>query len=580
MAHEKFYLVKNGKSVCRFVYSEYPYPFDVYKDVTPPEPVKNISSRLFIYLNKTLLSGIYNTTGAWPSLIPEDRAGEFCGNKVYVGRCFTTDLSGLGDANAYQYAIVHSGNTVTTLAHTYGGYYAAAEKIHACVRYSEDQKDAWLAEEVFGIFDHDLPPLRHAFPKFTVSFYGSPYNRASLEDEKTFRGIVEFGTDEVPLHANWHDADAVAGLRTLIKRFYAEGITTRLYGAAHPGDCDPLEHPERAEEYENEIRGLVETFGDLEGISQWGYWDEPEAWHFNLCSFARTCFRRYDPKKRPVYINLGPRAHSFGVQTFYSEFSRLVHPDYYCFDRYPFFMTEKGAEMTDLYFYSNFELQRAFAIDDGVDHGAILAAIKVGADPARSDITPHFMRWQTNLLAAYGCRYIEYYVYYYAHEYSILDKNNDPTWRWELCRETTEYLKAVFSLLDDHRLDAVFHLPKPDGTYDLDVIPYYGWRGIGEVTGYDAILSFYDAGILVVTDKHADPFDGGEHEILLTGFAGTEWFDPEKREFVPIGDCPETEKTAEGLKIHLTLASQYIFRQTDYLGEINIKETLEKTGTN
>ena len=560
MSDKKFYLVKDGRSACSFVYSEYPYPYDVYRDVTPPEPVKNISSRLFIYLNKTLLNGICQETGVWPPLVTEDEAKDLTGNKVYVGRCFTTDLSGLGEANAYQYVIVRHGNTAVTLAHTYGGYRAAAEKIHACVRYSGDKKDAWLDEEAFGTFSRDLPPVRHAFPQFTISFYGSPYNRAPREDEKTFRVIVDFGTDEVPLNANWHDPEDTAKLRRLIERFYAEGITTRLYGAAHPGDCDPLEHPEKAEEYEQEIRGLVETFGDLEGISQWGYWDEPEAWHFNLCSFARTCFRKYDPKKRPVYINLGPRAHSFGVQTFYSEFSRLVHPDYYCFDRYPFFMTEKGAEMTDLYFYSNFELQRAFAVDDGVDHGAILAGIKVGADPARSDITPHFMRWQTNLLAAYGCRYIEYYVYYHVHDYTILGENNEPTWRWDLCRETTGYLKSVFSLLDDHCLEAVFHLPKPDGTYDLDVIPYYGWRGLGNIAGCDAILSFYDEGILVVTDKRADVFDGGDHDLLIPGFAGTEWFDPEQRKFIPICDCPAAEMTEEGFRLHLTLASQYIFR--------------------
>jgi hypothetical protein len=223
-------------------------------------------------------------------------------------------------------------------------------------------------------------------------------------------------------------------------------------------------------------------------------------------------------------------------------------------------MTEKGAEMTDRYFYSNFELQRAFAVDDGVDHGAILAAIKVGADPARSDITPHFMRWQTNLLAAYGCRYIEYYVYYHVHDYTILGENNAPTWRWDLCRETTKYLKSVFSLLDDHRLEAVFHLPKPDGTYDLDVIPYYGWRGLGDIAGCDAILSFYDEGILVVTDKRADEFDGGEHDLLIPGFTGTEWYDPEQRKFISIGDCPAAEMTEEGFRLHLTPASQYIFR--------------------
>ena len=63
-----------------------------------------------------------------------------------------------------------------------------------------------------------------------------------------------------------------------------------------------------------------------------------------------------------------------------------------------------------------------------------------------------------------------------------------------------------------------------------------------------------------MTDKRADEFDGGGHDILLTGFEPSEWFDPDKRSLVPIGECPAAEVSEEGLKLHLEPASQYIFR--------------------
>jgi len=559
MADNRFYIIKDLKPACTFIYSGEPYSTGVYKEPVYPNPVKNVPDSQYEMMCHMFFV-INDDIHAFPKDALE--GSEIAGPKVYIGRSFIDiDYSLMGEMTSYQYAIKYDGENLFSLAHTNGGYTEAVKKIVNSVKYSEDKKDAWIPlDEVVGVYDRDLKEMKHAFDKFTISYYGSPYKDAPLDDEKTFRGIVDFGTDEAAIRCKTiDDAEYVNDMRALIERLYANGVKTRLYGYDKPS-YDPLVDTKQAEEDEAWIKKFIEIFGDLEGISIWGFADEPGTSAFNYCAFIKNCFNKYDSKKRPVYINLGPRAHSFGVKTFYEEFSKRVRPDYYTYDRYPFFMTERGAEMTDPYFYSNFELQRGFAIDDSIDHGVILGAIKVGADPLRSDITPYFMRWQTNLLAAYGARYIEYYVYYYAHDFSILDSNNEPTWRWNLCVETTKYLKAVFSLLDNLRLDAVFHLENSDGGYDPDVIPYYGYRGVGEVKGNDAILSFYEDGVIVLTDKHADEFDGGDHDITLTGFAAKEWFNPETRAWEAAENCPAAKVGEDGLTVHFTLASQYIFR--------------------
>jgi len=557
----RFYLVKDGKPACSFIYSGEPYSIGIYDEPEEAVPVKNIPDRHLQPVGKKMFE-VFEKTGARPKNVLEEN--KTAGPKIYIGRSYI-DLNPalMGEMTSYQYAIKFDGENLWTLSHTPGGYFDAINKLLNSVVISDDNKDAWIPLDVVGIYDRNLPEVTHAFDKFTISYHGNPYRNVPLDDEVTYQGIVDFGTDEACLGCyDIDNPESVKKVRDLINRLYQQGITTRLYGVHAGGSCNPFVDVERIDGEIERIKRFIELFGDLDGISEWGFYDEPEPDAFMYCSCIKSTFKKYDPKKRPVYINLGPRVHSYGYPNFYEEYSRIVRPDYYCFDRYPYFLTERGAEMTDKYFYSNFEIERAKAIDDSVDHGAILAGIKVGGDPDsdRADITPHFMRWQTNLLAAYGARYIEYYVYYHVHDYCILDENNKPTWRWDLCVEATKYLKAVFSLLDNLRLEAVFHLENSDGGYDIDVIPYYGYRGVGEVKGNDAILSFYEDGVLVLTDKHADEFDGGDHAITLTGFAAKEWFNPETRAWEAAANCPAAKIGEDGLTVNFTLASQYIFR--------------------
>jgi len=570
MSQDRYYLVKNGKPTCTIVYSGDPFPMGLYKETKSPEPVKNISETHHNHLGSFWYT-IYLKCNVWIDCVPEDQAGP--GPKVYFGRIFSIDNSALlGEATSYQYALKVDGDDLHVLARTHDGYVEAIDKLSSFVTYSDDLKDVWIPGEAFGIYDRSLPEVNHVFPEFTISYYGSPYYNHPLDHEATFNGIVAFGTDEASIACKTIDDEKyVQDMRNLIERLYAKGVKTRLYGAGAANESiygygkhvyDPLVDTVQADVDDAWIKRFVETFGDLEGISIWGFADEPGPDGFNYCAHIKNCFKKYDQKKRPVYINMGPSAHTLRVYTFYDEFFKRVRPDYLTYDRYPFFITERGAEMTDPYFYSNFELQRNAAIDHSLDHGVILTGMKVGGEPDSdiAEITPHFMRWQTNLLAAYGARYIEYYVYYHVHDYSILDEDNNPTWRWTLCVETTKYLKAIFSLLDNLRLDAVFHLENSDGGYDVDVTPYHGYRGVGKVIGNDAILSFYDKGVLVVTDKHADEFDGGDHDIILTEFNAKEWFNPDTRVWENIENCPAAKIGDAGLTIHFTLASQYIFR--------------------
>lgn len=424
---------------------------------------------------------------------------------------------------------------------------------------SEDGREAYLPGEAFRSFDRVMREVKHAFPKFTVSIFGEP---GQEEDERVFRDLVEFGIDMMPLTVDPGDPASVERIRGLIGKFYAEGITTRLYGRIRDLEDNFIKEgcQEPTESY---VRRLTELFADMEGIAQWGFYDEPGTEHFEYCAFVKRCFEKYDPKGRPVYVNLGPRGQCRGVQTFYDRYAEIVRPDYYCVDRYPFFMTERGEEMNEEYFYAHLELNRNNAIDSCVDAGIILAAIRVGADPLRADINQDFMDWQTNMAAAYGCRYLEQYVYYYVHDYCILGPGLVPTKRWHIAKKANDYLHIIAPVLLEKRLDAVFHLPRADGAYDIDTIPYYPYHGAGEAEGIDAVLSFFEDGMIVVTDKRCDDFRGGAHEVTLTGVTGeTEWFNPGTASWEGIGSCPAAVSSGRGgLTLKLERATQYIIRR-------------------
>jgi len=120
------------------------------------------------------------------------------------------------------------------------------------------------------------------------------------------------------------------------------------------------------------------------------------------------------------------------------------------------------------------------------------------------------------------------------------------------CTPVTEHLMEVLVCIDACKRASAKEINV--------VIPYYGYRGIGEVKGNDIILSFYDGGILVLTDKNVNVFDAQEHDVFLSGFAANEWYNPATRSWEDIANCPAAKLTDDGLNVHFTLASQYIFR--------------------
>ena len=401
-----FYLIKDGKAACTVVHSETPFPWEVYSEVTPPEssidtPVKNLRAIA------KMVERIGDRTGVWLDIKTVREAEEIEGPKAILGRTKNDKLHLLGEATSKQFLLTMDGENLITLGRTPGGYFAAIRMVESSLVYSEDGKDVYIPAKDFRLYDRELPPTRHAFDKFTVSFYGTPYLHAELEDENVFRDIVELGTDMVPLFTgNWtdqmlDDMDRVARVRALIERFHAAGVSVRLYGVDHGEARRRFQTTGEWDLVEENIRKIVSLYGDLPGVAHWGFFDEPEPDDFEYCAIVRRLFRRYDEKKRPVYINMGPRAHCRGIQSFYDRFSDTVRPDFHCLDRYPFFMTERGAEVKEDYFYAHFERNRNAAIDDSVDSGMILAAIKVGAAPQYADVTQEFMDWHSRI-SGYG----------------------------------------------------------------------------------------------------------------------------------------------------------------------------------
>ena len=171
------------------------------------------------------------------------------------------------------------------------------------------------------------------------------------------------------------------------------------------------------------------------------------------------------------------------------------------------------------------------------------------------------MNWQINCALAYGYKYIEHFVFYTGHDRGLYTDDNEKTFRWYIAKNANDYAGVVGSLIFDKRLDMVFHLANADGTYSPEVHAYKGFRNAGEVEGCDAMLSFFEDGTIMVTDKRSTNLDGGDHDVTLSGLnGGVEWFNVETNAWEDISTCEVATVSENGLTLTLTRASQYIVR--------------------
>ncbi len=418
--------------------------------------------------------------------------------------------------------------------------------------YSQENIDSIIA--MFQENDEQNRPVRH----IAIS-------------DATYEGVGAFGVDQIPIWTSTDDA-SVTRTRALVEKLWEIGVSTRIY--AFPTDEDIYLETKDISPDEEKVLKVIECYGDLEGVTEWGLVDEPKVKDHEYFGLCAALFHKHDPRDRDVYINLDPAYITADIEeyrqphNYYDSAQELMNPDYYCFDRYPFFVIDQETGeggVVDKYFYYNFEINKQYALDNGRDASVILAAIRVGNDPARTEVDGDMMDWQTNLMIAYDYRCWESYVYYHVHPSNMLGDGNIPTWRWYNAQRRNEYLNTVGDELSDSELQAVFHLPYEDGSYSYGVIPYYGYKGLGEVIGYDAILSFKTDGTFIVTDKRCSDFDGGEHEITFTGLSGEgTWFNPDTAQWEDISTCPAVLSTDGGLRICLGRATQFVFRPVEF----------------
>ncbi len=513
-------------------------------------------------------------------------------NVFYVGMTKRTELSRMGQATSYQYIAEKEGNNVYLLSYTQGGIREAVESIRDNIIVTSDGKNAYVTPDVFGLKDRQLAEVDHAWDRFTISGYGTPTFSTydpdlwNEKDQETFQSIIDFGVSTITVWESGYRTNAnfdLEALKKYIDKFYSVGITTRLYAFSneHYQKKDHEGYPTGVtKDYaalEDCIKHAVETFGDIEGIEQWGFYDEPLSDEtFSYCRDVMDLFDKYDTKDRPVYINMGPLTGQIWVEDplhRYNQLLNITNPDYYCFDRYPFWCVDENGDiafggepiMYEEYWYSNLEINRNIAIDASRDAGMIIACIIVGGEAGRlegrADISQEFMNWQMNLALAYGYKYVEQFVFYTGHDYGLYTKDNEKTHRWYIAKNANDYANVVGAMLFDKKLDIVYHLANADGSYSPEVVPYTGYGDIGNVIGCDAVLSFFEDSTIIVTDKRCCDNDGGEHDVTLTGIkGGVEWFNAETGEWEDISTCQNASVGDNGLMLTMTRASQFIIR--------------------
>ena len=493
----------------------------------------------------------------------------------------------MGDATSYENTVAQHDGSIYALGYTTKGIVQALDRITDAL--VGENGDVFIPESAFGTVPTVLPEKKDAFNDFWLTYYGPPSFSSNdpkdwnETDRRTLDDIIKFGVDEIPAYFFGYkdDEQSVSVIKSFINEFYSHNIKVRPY-FVNNGKLQQLFDEGKTDEIEADIKRTVELFGDMEGIGQWGLYDEPlEDKQLKYCGFIRQCFHKHDPMDRPVYINMGPVTLQdwCNGETVYDKLLEWTDPDYYCYDKYPFRVTDDGKPvMYEDNWYANLEQNRSYAIDGARNTGAILGAIKVGADPSRHDITQEFMDWQVNLMLAYHYRYLESYVYYPVHDFCMLGKGNVPTFRWHIARKCNQYAKTVGRMLLNKRLDAVFHLRNssiplghdgfkhdyPDieeNHYSFGTVTYFGYRGLGNVTGEDAMLSFFDDGTIIVTDKRCCDIDGGDHTVIIEGLrGGVEIFNGISGEWEIIQTCKNARQTPNGLELKLTRSSQFILR--------------------
>lgn len=126
-----FYFVKNGEAACTIVYSDRPFPPEIYEEVPAPEPVSDISERQY-----TAICGLVNlvriATGVELPLCTEKTMRENDGARAFLGKSSFSDSSWLGETCYNQYVLTQRDGNLFTMAWTPGGLSGCGPKGDGC----------------------------------------------------------------------------------------------------------------------------------------------------------------------------------------------------------------------------------------------------------------------------------------------------------------------------------------------------------------------------------------------------------------------------------------------------------------
>ncbi len=591
---QKFYFVKDGKAVSTIIVPG--GGVGVSMDYVSGAS----ASKKMLKIVEAFQEKILELSNTLVPFVGDDNADQF-GAKFLIGNTKYIDYPLMGEATSDDCVLAGDEFEVQVIAHTAGGVYDALEIVSENL--VAEGNDVYFDLSILGIHDRELGEYNHIFTEFTNSFYGPIYNgpgndhRPSSSDPDDFwaiEQIAEFGADVMPM---WGAPKGEAA-----DAFFAKclelGVNVRL--SVFPGYYEVFNTSTRErimspEEVEQKVKENLEIYAKYEAITEWGLVDEPPVEEHQYFGELKALVQKYDPLKRPCYTNFG----CIPDEDFYDSASDVIVPSEYRYDDYPFhYDKDLNSRMMDYDFYANMEINRDYAVDDRVSASIILAAMKVGGandpdpnDPnfdslwdnadgfanyPRAEITGEFMGWQTSLITAYGYKCWESYVYYPVHKYAMLNSDYTPNWRWYLAQDANFRLKELGNLLFDYEVDAVFHIANEDGTYSNGTIPYYGYRNLGEITGCDAIISFLEDDIIILTDKRCE-FDQTEHEVSLENIdKNDEWYNLETSQWEPLSTCEYFEETENGGTFTLNVKDTQVFLDNEQVIDVSMQYVIRR----
>ena len=314
------------------------------------------------------------------------------------------------------------------------------------------------------------------------------------------------------------------------------------------------------EEVDAAVQAVLDRYGDIENISEWMIRDEPKPEEMEKMNRLSDAFHRLDPKHRPVLINLLPastyrtdpaesyQAYTSNPNEYYPASILVGGSDAISFDKYRF--TGDPPVLSEWVYYDNLLSMARTGYRLGVPYGMICLLVQ---HAGTSDLGKEQLQWEANICLSYGADFVSYFTCSQpskaneigVYEEAIFDLNFNTTHHFDDLKSFSGEIKALGREIQGKTLlNVMMHgdlsiTNNSDFGYEYgalcEVHGYVPYGDLGEFSGDDAFISFFDDGSFFICNRE---YSTGKTNIFrMCDTQELEYFDTETESWKSVTEC-------------------------------------------